>query len=113
MTAEMVAPVWMHTQISAKQYGSWSEDQCAGMGIVDGLIVASPNERPSGTADWPGSWPMPYTADLPAGTRLGADRPFTMQAPLSPLAQPFAFGPVCSRGPAGPLYRQAHEVDTQ
>ena len=24
MTAEMVAPAWMHTQVSAEQYGSWS-----------------------------------------------------------------------------------------
>lgn len=28
MTAEMVAPAWMHTQISAEQYDSWSEEQC-------------------------------------------------------------------------------------
>lgn len=43
MTAEMVAPAWMHTQISAEQYDSWSEEQCAGIEIVDGLVVVSPS----------------------------------------------------------------------
>ncbi|MER6562563.1 Uma2 family endonuclease [Streptomyces sp. NPDC001027] len=43
MTAEMVAPAWMHTQISAEQYDSWSEEQCAGIEIVDGMVVVSPD----------------------------------------------------------------------
>ncbi|MEU6384558.1 Uma2 family endonuclease [Streptomyces bauhiniae] len=30
----MVAPAWMHTQISAEQYDSWSEEQCAGIEIL-------------------------------------------------------------------------------
>jgi len=34
MTAEMVAPEWMHAQISAEQYDSWSEEQCAGIEIT-------------------------------------------------------------------------------
>uniref|UniRef100_A0AAU1LWN2 Uma2 family endonuclease n=1 Tax=Streptomyces sp. NBC_00148 TaxID=2903626 RepID=A0AAU1LWN2_9ACTN len=42
MTAEMVAPAWMHAQISAEQYDSWSEEQCAGIEIVDGMVVVSP-----------------------------------------------------------------------
>jgi hypothetical protein len=29
MTAEMVAPAWMHQQITAEEYESWSEEQCA------------------------------------------------------------------------------------
>lgn len=41
MTAEMVVPAWMHTQISAEQYGSWPEEQCAGVEIVDGMVVVS------------------------------------------------------------------------
>ncbi|NEE42965.1 Uma2 family endonuclease, partial [Streptomyces sp. SID7982] len=41
----MVAPAWMHTQISAEQYDCWSEEQCAGIEIVDGIVVVSP--RPS------------------------------------------------------------------
>src|SRR5215467_6669032 len=43
MTAEEVAPAWMHAQISAEQYDSWSEEQCAGIEIVDGMVVVSPS----------------------------------------------------------------------
>ncbi|MFJ4689992.1 Uma2 family endonuclease [Streptomyces sp. NPDC088766] len=43
MTAEMVAPAWMHPQISAEQYDSWSEEQCAGIEIVDGMVVVGPS----------------------------------------------------------------------
>ncbi|GAA3254063.1 Uma2 family endonuclease [Streptomyces labedae] len=43
MTAEMVAPAWMHEQITAEEYDSWSEEQCAGIEIVDGMVVVSPN----------------------------------------------------------------------
>jgi Uma2 family endonuclease len=43
MTTEMVAPAWMHGQISAAQYDSWSEEQCAGIEIVDGMVVVSPS----------------------------------------------------------------------
>ncbi|WP_016907771.1 Uma2 family endonuclease [Streptomyces xiaopingdaonensis] len=43
MSAEMVAPSWMHMQISAEQYDSWSEEQCAGIEIVDGMVVVSPS----------------------------------------------------------------------
>ncbi|GAA4071688.1 Uma2 family endonuclease [Streptomyces hundungensis] len=43
MTAGMVAPTWMHTQISAEQYDSWSEEQRAGIEIVDGMVVVSPS----------------------------------------------------------------------
>ncbi|MDT0432689.1 Uma2 family endonuclease [Streptomyces salyersiae] len=43
MTAEMVTPAWMHTQISAEQYDSWSEEQCAGIEVVDGMAVVSPS----------------------------------------------------------------------
>ncbi|WP_369229057.1 Uma2 family endonuclease [Streptomyces sp. R21] len=43
MTAEMVAPAWMHAQVTAEQYDSWSEEQCAGIEVVDGMIVVSPS----------------------------------------------------------------------
>lgn len=39
----MVAPAWMHTRISAEQYDSWSEERCAGIEIVDGMVVVSPS----------------------------------------------------------------------
>ncbi|MFJ7268953.1 Uma2 family endonuclease [Streptomyces sp. NPDC099050] len=43
MTAETAAPAWMHEQITAEQYDSWSEDQCAGIEIVDAMVVVSPS----------------------------------------------------------------------
>ena len=43
MTAEMVAPAWMHEQVSAQQYDSWSAEQCTGIEIVDGMVVVSPS----------------------------------------------------------------------
>lgn len=43
MAAEMIAPAWMHEQITAEQYDSWSEEQCAGIEIVDGMVVVSPS----------------------------------------------------------------------
>ncbi len=67
MSAEMVAPAWMHTQISAEQYDSWSEEQCAGIEIVDGMVVVSPSAS-NGTSGWRGSWPTPWP---PARARTG------------------------------------------
>ncbi|MFB4297862.1 Uma2 family endonuclease [Actinomadura sp. NTSP31] len=43
MTAEMVAPAWMHEQITAEQYDSWSDEQCAGIEVVDGMVVVGPS----------------------------------------------------------------------
>lgn len=43
MTADMVAPAWMHTQITAEQYETWSAEQCAGIEIVDGMVVVTPS----------------------------------------------------------------------
>jgi Uma2 family endonuclease len=43
MTAEMVAPAWMHQQVTAEQYASWTEEQCAGIEIVDGMVLVSPS----------------------------------------------------------------------
>ncbi|MFI1531215.1 Uma2 family endonuclease [Streptomyces griseus] len=43
MTAGMVGPPWTRTRISAEQYDSWSEEQCAGIEIVEGLVVVSPS----------------------------------------------------------------------
>ncbi|MFF0262981.1 Uma2 family endonuclease [Streptomyces microflavus] len=34
----------MHTQISAEEYDSWSEEQCASIEIVDGTVVVSPSD---------------------------------------------------------------------
>jgi len=43
MTMEMIAPAWMHQQITAEQYDSWSEEQCEGIEIVDGMVVVVPS----------------------------------------------------------------------
>lgn len=43
MTAEPAPPAWMHQQITAEEYDSWSEEQCAGIEIVDGMVVVSPS----------------------------------------------------------------------
>lgn len=42
MTAGMVTPAWMHQPVSAEQYQTWTEDQRAGIEIVDGMVVVSP-----------------------------------------------------------------------
>ncbi len=39
----MAPTAWMHEQITAEQYDSWSEEQCAGIEIVDGVAVVSPS----------------------------------------------------------------------
>ena len=41
MSLDMIAPEWMHSQITAEEYQSWSEEQCAGIEIVDGMVVVS------------------------------------------------------------------------
>jgi len=43
MTADMVAPAWMHEPVSVEQYEAWTDEQCAGIEIVDGMIVVSPS----------------------------------------------------------------------
>ena len=43
MAVEMVAPAWMHLQVTAEQYATWTEEQCAGIEIVDGMVLVSPS----------------------------------------------------------------------
>jgi Uma2 family endonuclease len=38
-----VAPLWMHEPVTAEEYDSWSAEQCAGIEIVDGMVVVSPS----------------------------------------------------------------------
>jgi Uma2 family endonuclease len=33
----------MHYQVTVEQYDSWSDEQCAGIEIVDGMVVVSPS----------------------------------------------------------------------
>ncbi|MFB9237652.1 Uma2 family endonuclease [Plantactinospora siamensis] len=39
----MVATTWMHEQVTAEQYATWTEEQCAGIEIVDGMVLVSPS----------------------------------------------------------------------
>ncbi|MGH3283040.1 MAG: Uma2 family endonuclease [Trebonia sp.] len=43
MSVDMIAPEWMHEQVTAVEYDSWTEEQCAGIEIVDGMVVVSPS----------------------------------------------------------------------
>lgn len=43
MTTETVAPAWMHEQITSEEYDSWTEEQCAGIEIVDGMVSVGPS----------------------------------------------------------------------
>jgi Uma2 family endonuclease len=43
MTVEMVAPAWMHEQVTAEQYATWTAEQCVGIEIVDGMVLVSPS----------------------------------------------------------------------
>jgi hypothetical protein len=67
----MVAPQWMHTPITAAEYDSWTEEQCAGIEIVDGMVIVSPraSKRHNRLAR---SWPMPWT---PPQARTGTRTP--------------------------------------
>jgi Uma2 family endonuclease len=39
----MVVPAWMHEQVTAEQYMSWTEEQCARIEIVDGMVLVGPH----------------------------------------------------------------------
>ncbi|MDH6135425.1 Uma2 family endonuclease [Kitasatospora sp. MAA4] len=82
MTAEMVAPAWMHAQITAEQYDSWSEEQCAGIEIVDGMIVVSPSasKRHNRLARI-----LANALDAAAGTEWNADTDFDVRLQDVPL----------------------------
>jgi hypothetical protein len=43
MSVDMIAPPSMHTQVTAEEYESWSEEPCAGIAIVDGMVAVSPS----------------------------------------------------------------------
>lgn len=82
MTAERVAPAWMHAQISAEQYDSWSEEQCAGVEIVDGMVVVSPSasKRHNRLARI-----LAYALDAAAGPDWNADTDFDVRLQDVPL----------------------------
>lgn len=42
MAVQSITPAWMRERITVEQYESWSEEQSAGIEIVDGMAVVSP-----------------------------------------------------------------------
>ncbi|MET9256795.1 Uma2 family endonuclease [Streptomyces sp. NPDC003717] len=82
MTSERVTPAWMHSQISAEQYDSWSEEQCAGIEIVDGMAVVRPNaaKRPKRLARI-----LANALDAAAGPDWNADTDFDVRLQDVPL----------------------------
>ena len=82
MTADMVAPAWMHAQITAEQYDSWSAEQCAGIEIVDGMVVVTPSasKRHNRLARV-----LANALDLAAGPEWNADTDFDVRLQDVPL----------------------------
>lgn len=82
MSAEMVAPAWMHEQITAEQYDSWSAEQCAGIEVVDGIVVASPS-----ASKWHNRLTriLANALDEAGGTEWNADTDFDVRLQDVPL----------------------------
>ena len=43
MTAEMIAPARVREQVTAEQYGASTPEQCAGIEVVDGMVLVGPS----------------------------------------------------------------------
>jgi Uma2 family endonuclease len=82
MTAEMVAPAWMHELVTAEQYATWTEEQCAGIEIVDGMVLVSPSasKRHNRLARF-----LANALDTAAGTDWNADTDFDVRLSDVPL----------------------------
>jgi Uma2 family endonuclease len=82
MSVDMIAPAWMHSQITAEEYASWSEEQCAGIEIVDGMVVVSPcaSKRHNRLARI-----LANALDAPAGPDWNADTDFDVRLQDVPL----------------------------
>ena len=82
MTVEMVAPAWMHQQVTAEQYAAWTAEQCAGVEIVDGMVVVSPcaSKRHSRRARM-----LANALDAAAGPDWNADTGFDVRLQDVPL----------------------------
>ncbi|GAA1673470.1 Uma2 family endonuclease [Kribbella yunnanensis] len=82
MAVDMVAPAWMHTQITAEQYDSWTAEQCAGIEIVDGIVAVAPSasKRHNRIARL-----LANALDQAAGPEWNADTDFDVRLQDSPL----------------------------
>ncbi|MER7848600.1 Uma2 family endonuclease [Kitasatospora sp. NPDC096077] len=82
MTAEMIAPEWMRRQITGEQYDSWTEEQCAGIEILDGMVVVSPS--PSRCHNRLARF-LANALDEAGGTEWNADNDFDVRLQDVPL----------------------------
>lgn len=82
MSAEPIAPPWMHELVTAQQYDSWSPEQCAGIEIVDGMVVVSPSasKRHNRIARM-----LANALDVAAGPEWNADTDFDLRLHDVPL----------------------------
>ncbi|MFJ8475176.1 Uma2 family endonuclease [Kitasatospora sp. NPDC094011] len=82
MTAEMTAPEWMRRQITGERYDSWTEEQCAGIEILDGMVVVSPSPswRHNRLARF-----LANALDEAGGTEWNADNDFDVRLQDVPL----------------------------
>jgi Uma2 family endonuclease len=82
MTVEMVAPAWMHEQVTAEQYATWTAEQCAGIEILDGMVQASPSasQRHNRRARL-----LANALDAAAGPEWNADTDFDVRLQDVPL----------------------------
>src|SRR3984957_132329 len=82
MSVDMIAPQWMHTQVTAEEYESWSAEQCAGIEIVDGMVVvsSSASKRPNRLARL-----LANALDSAAGPDWNADTDFDVRLQDVPL----------------------------
>ena len=82
MTVDMVAPAWMHDPVSAEQYEAWTEEQCAGIEIVDGMVVVGPSasKRHNRLARV-----IANALDVAGGARWNADTDFDVRLQDLPL----------------------------
>jgi Uma2 family endonuclease len=82
MTAEAIAPTWMHELVTAEQYDSWSAEQCAGIEVVDGMVVVSPSpsKRPNRIAKM-----LAVALEAAAGDGWNADVDFDLRLQDVPL----------------------------
>jgi Uma2 family endonuclease len=82
MTAEMVTPAWMHEQVAAEQYAAWTQEQCAGIEIVDGMVLVNPcpSKRHNRLARLPAN-----ALDVAAGPDWNADTDFDVRLQDVPL----------------------------
>lgn len=82
MSVDMIAPQWMHSQVTAGEYESWSAEQCAGIEIVDGMVVVSPSasKRHNRLARV-----LANALDVAAGPEWNADTDFDVRLQDVPL----------------------------